>query len=192
MIQRILALVLFIFCLPLLAVLYIIVKLDSRGPFVFKQLRAGKNKKPFTMFKIRTMVGNAEQLRSKIQHLNEVERPAFKIRNDPRYTRAGKWISHLALDEIMQFVNVIKGEMALVGPRPLPVREANKVPDKYSSRFTVLPGITSSWIIKGAHKLGFQKWMELDCTYVKEKSDFLDTKIFVKTVLNLIKGMARI
>lgn len=188
MIQRLIALLLFMLSLLWLAILYVLVKLDSAGPFVFKQLRAGKHKKPFWLYKIRTMVRNAEQLKSKIQHLNEADGPVFKIRQDPRYTRIGKWLSHLALDECLQFLNVIKGEMALVGPRPLPIDEANQIPEKYQTRFSVLPGITSTWIVQGAHQLDFKKWMKLDCDYVKNHSSKLDFQIFVKTIINLIKG----
>lgn len=185
--QRIIALILLIALLPILIPLFLLVKLTSEGPFIFKQKRLGKHKKVFIMYKIRTMVENTESLKSKYQHLNEADGPVFKIRNDPRYTKIGKILSHSALDEFPQLVNVLKGEMALVGPRPLPVNEALKVPKKYQKRFSVLPGITSLWIIKGAHRLNFEKWMELDLEYVKRKSLKYDIIIFTLTVLDIGK-----
>ncbi len=153
----------------------------------FKQKRLGKDKKSFTMYKFRTMVDNAEDLKSKIYHLNEADGPVFKIRNDPRYTKVGKFLSHTGLDELPQLINVIKGEMALVGPRPLPVDEAKKIPKKYERRFSVLPGMTSPWIIKGAHRLTFKKWMELDLEYVKNKSIKYDLVVLEKTALTIFK-----
>lgn len=145
---------------------------------LFKQKRLRKDKKVFEMYKFRTMVEGAEKLKKKYAHLNEVNGPVFKIRNDPRYTKIGKFLSHTGLDELPQLINVFKGEMALVGPRPLPVDEAKRVPKKYERRFSVLPGMTSSWIIKGAHKLTFKEWMDLDLEYVKNKSFFYDLSLF--------------
>lgn len=187
MIDRFLALFLLLISTPIWPLFYLSVKLTSSGPFIFKQKRMGKDKKTFTMYKIRTMPKNAENLKKKYQRLNEVDGPVFKIRNDPRYTKIGKILSHTALDELPQLVNVLKGEMALVGPRPLPVNEALKVPKKYQERFSVLPGITSLWIIKGAHRLNFEKWMELDLEYVKRRSLGYDIIIFTLTVLDIGK-----
>ncbi len=158
----------------------------SQGPFIFEQKRAGKNKKPFTLYKIRTMVVNAENIKSKISNLNEADGPVFKIKNDPRYTKIGKFLSHTGLDEIPQLINVIKGEMDFVGPRPLPVDEANKVPKKYERRFSILPGITSLWIIRGAHNLTFDQWMKLDMEYVVKKSISYDSEIFLTTLKRVI------
>jgi len=157
----------------------------------FKQKRMGKNKKVFTMYKFRTMVKNAEDLKSNIYHLNEADGPVFKIRNDPRYTKIGKFLSHTGLDELPQIINVLKGEMALVGPRPLPVDEAKKIPKKYGRRFSVLPGMTSPWIIKGAHNLTFKKWMELDLNYVKKKSLWYDSIILGKSFFLVLKLLFR-
>lgn len=155
----------------------------------FYQKRVGKDKKIFTLYKIRTMVNNAELLKEKYQQLNEANGPVFKIRDDPRYTKIGKFLAHTGLDELPQLINVIKGEMAFVGPRPLPVDEASKVPKKYEKRFSVLPGITSLWIVKGAHKLSFREWMELDLEYVRNKSVWLDMKISLLTVLLILKSI---
>ena len=185
-IKRILALLLLVLVMPFILLFFLLIKLTSPGPFIFKQKRAGKNKKPFILYKIRTMVGNAENLRSKIYYLNEADGPVFKIHNDPRYTKIGKFLSHTGLDEILQLINVIKGEMDFVGPRPLPTYEANKLPKKYERRFSVLPGMTSPWLINGAHMIPFNRWMELDINYVKNKTLLGDFKIFIKTVIIVI------
>lgn len=182
MYQKLLAFLLFVISLPLLLLLFILVTFTSKGPFIFKQKRTGKNGKIFTLYKIRTMVENAEALKGQYRSLNEADGPVFKIKNDPRYTRVGKYISQTGLDELPQLINVIKGEMALVGPRPLPVDEALKVPSKYKGRFTVLPGITSLWVIRGAHKLNFAEWMELDLEYIRKSTIWHDVEILFSTI----------
>lgn len=179
----ILALILLIITSPLFLMLFLVIKLSGMGPFIFKQKRAGKNRKSFWIYKIRTMVVNAETLRSKIENLNEVDKPVFKIYDDPRYTKIGRFLSHTGLDELPQLINVIKGEMDFVGPRPLPVEEAKLIPQKYQGRFTVLPGITSPWILQGAHKLSFGEWMESDLAYIKRKSIWYDSLILVRSFL---------
>jgi len=180
--ERLLAFFLLFFFLPLLGILYIIVRLESKGPFLFLQLRAGKDGKPFWIYKIRTMIEGAESLKPKVQRLNEADGPVFKIKNDPRYTRVGKFLSHVAIDELVQLMNIMEGAMAFVGPRPLPLKEAQKVPKKYRARFSVLPGMTSSWIVAGAHKVSFKKWMEMDCQYAKKKTIWGDIFILLKTI----------
>lgn len=147
----------------------------------------GKNKKVFMIYKIRTMIVGAEKLRKKYLEYNEIDGPVFKIRDDPRYTRIGKFLARTGLDEIPQFINVFKGEMAIVGPRPLPVEEALRITEEYSLRFSVLPGCTSMWVVKGAHKLGFKKWMELDLNYAKNKSLKLDLQIIFLTILLMLR-----
>lgn len=128
------------------------------------------------------MIINAENLKHKITNLNEADGPVFKIRNDPRYTRIGKFLSHTGLDEMPQLVNIIKGEMDFVGPRPLPVKEAEKIPKKFEKRFSVLPGMTSPWIVRGAHSLTFDQWMKLDLDYVDKKIFLYDIQIFFETL----------
>jgi len=187
MIEHLLALTLLIILSPLLGVLYLLVKLTSPGPFIFKQKRAGKNRKPFTMYKIRTMVENAENLKSKIYYLNEADGPVFKIRNDPRYTKIGRFLSRTGIDELPQLVNVIKGEMSFIGPRPLPTEEAKKIPKKYERRFFELPGISSPWVIKGASHLNFDQWMKLDLEYVDKKIFWYDISITFQTIALLLK-----
>lgn len=183
------ALILLIVCTPLFLLFYILVKLTSKSPFIFKQKRMGKDKKIFIIYKIRTMVKEAESLKFKIQNLNEADGPVFKIRDDPRYTKVGKFISHTGLDELPQFINIIKGEMSFVGPRPLPIEEARKVPKKYERRFSVLPGITSSWVIEGSHQLSFEQWMKLDLEYVKKKSICYDLEIAIKTIFLILRSL---
>jgi len=185
--KRLFAFILFILFLPLLVVLYIVVRLTSKGPFIFKQKRAGKNKKTFWIYKIRTMVEDAENQKSKIQNLNEAGFPAFKIHDDPRFTKIGKFLAHTAIDELPQLINIVKGEMSFVGPRPLPVSEAKKVAKKYEKRFSVLPGTTSLWIVEGADHSSFCRWMELDMDYINNKSFFYDLKILLATLEMIIK-----
>ena len=127
-IDKIFAILLLFATFPLWIVFYLLIKLTSSGPFLFRQKRLGKDKKPFVFYKFRTMVKNAEDLKSKIYHLNEADGPAFKIRDDPRYTKIGRFLAHSGLDEIPQLINVVKGEMAFVGPRPLPVSETSRFP----------------------------------------------------------------
>ncbi len=133
------------------------------------------------------MVEKADSLKNKYRYLNQADGPVFKIDNDPRYTRIGKWLSKTGLDELPQLINIIKGEMDFVGPRPLPVDEAKKIPKKYQARFSVLPGITSLWVINGAYHNDFEKWMKDDLEYVKKKNLFFDLYIVFKTIIFVIK-----
>lgn len=187
--EKLIAIIFLFFTSPILMLLYLVVKFSSKGSFIFKQKRAGKNKKVFTIYKIRTMVEGAEMEKKKLQKLNEGDGPVFKIREDPRYTKFGKFISHTGLDELPQLVNIIKGEMSFVGPRPLPIEEAKKIPKKYQLRFSILPGITSPWVVKGSHKLSFKEWMDLDLIYIKNKSLWYDLKISTGTVFLMLKAL---
>jgi len=185
--QRLLAIIILILISPLLLILFLIIKLTSSGPFIFKQKRWGRDKKAFTIYKIRTMVVDAENQRSKIKDQNEADGPAFKIHNDPRYTKFGQILAHAGLDELPQLINIIKGEMAFIGPRPLPVEEARQVQKKYQTRFSVLPGLSSLWVVEGTDHLDFDRWMKLDLEYIKNKSLWYDFIIIIKTVWLLIK-----
>lgn len=176
---------------PLILILCILVKSTSTGPFLYKQTRLGKNKKPFMIYKIRTMVLNAEKLKSKFMYLNEVKGPVFKIKNDPRYTRIGKFLSHTGMDELPQLLNIIKGEMTFVGPRPLPSDEALKIPKKFDSRFSILPGIISTWVIQGGHRLSFKQWMALDIEYVGHKNIITDLVILARALVKIVNMFAR-
>lgn len=133
------------------------------------------------------MIDNASGLQSQIANLNEADGPVFKIYNDPRYTPFGEWLSHTGLDELPQLMNIFRGEMDFVGPRPLPIDETKQIPNKYITRFSVLPGITSSWVIKGSHKLTFEEWMELDLHYINSKSITNDLIIAVQTISLMVK-----
>lgn len=135
------------------------------------------------------MLPDAESLQSKYKYRNEADGPVFKIQNDPRFTTMGKWLARSGLDELPQLFNIIKGDMAFVGPRPLPVNEASKIPKKYHKRFSVLPGITSLWVIKGTHNLSFDEWMKLDIEYINKKSLQHDLAICKKTLSLLIRSL---
>ncbi|MFA6532843.1 MAG: sugar transferase [Patescibacteria group bacterium] len=182
------ALFLLVLFLPFFIFIYLLRKLiGESGQLIFSQKRAGKNKKPFKIYKLRTMIIGAENLKSKFKNLNEANGPVFKIYDDPRYTKLGKFLAHSGLDELPQLINVIKGEMDFVGPRPFPMKEAKKIPKKYERRFSVLPGMTSPWVTNGASHKSFNNWMELDLEYVAKKSLFSDLSISIKTVFFIIK-----
>lgn len=185
MIQRIIAFTLLIVISPLLIMLYITIILLYGQPFLFRQKRMGKDKEIFTIYKIRTMGRNAEQERTVYSNLNEREDPLFKIHNDPRFTKLGKILSHFGADELPQLFNIVKGEMAFVGPRPLSLPVANKIPAKYNERFRVLPGLTSLWILRETN-LSFKDFMMLDTIYVRKKSVLYDGKIFFLSIIKLI------
>lgn len=187
MFQRLIALILFVLFTPLLIMFFFCVKFTSRGPFIFKQKRIGKDKKIFTMYKVRTMVWNAESLKKKYMKQNEVDGPVFKIKDDPRYTKFGKVLSYTGLDELPQLINIIKGEMAFVGPRPLPVNEALRIPKKYRKRFDILSGVTSPWVLKGQHALSFNKWMELDLEYIDKRAKMYDIRVSLETLVLILK-----
>lgn len=190
-IYRVIAFFLLLLSLPLFLVLFLLIRLTSSGPFLFKQKRIGKDKKSFIMYKIRTMIENAQGLKNGLRKLNEADGPVFKIRDDPRYTKIGKFLAHTGLDELPQLINIVKGEMSFVGPRPLPADETGKIPKKYERRFSVLPGITSLWVIHGSHKLAFDEWMKLDLRYIDNRSLWLDMKISFLTVAMIVKFLAR-
>ncbi len=167
---------------PLFLVLAVLVKLDSRGPVFFKQVRVGKDGREFEFYKFRSMVQNAEQMKSKLMHLNELEGPVFKISDDPRITPVGRFLRRTSLDELPQLYNVLRGDMSLVGPRPpLPAEVAN-----YESwqrqKLSVLPGITCLWQISGRNHIGFTEWMRLDIEYIRRQSFGLDMKILARTL----------
>jgi len=167
----------------------LLIKLTSRGPIFFTQERIGLNKRKFRMIKFRTMVANAEQWQREIERLNEATGPVFKIRNDPRITPLGKFLRNTSIDELPQLINVLKGDMSLVGPRPLPVRDyAGFREDWQRRRLSVRPGITCLWQINGRSSIPFDKWMELDMHYIDHWSLGLDLKILAKTIPAVLKG----
>lgn len=181
--------VLMVFLLPVFFVVACLIKLSSRGPVFFRQERLGLNKKRFEMLKFRTMVDGAEHQQAELEHLNEADGPVFKINHDPRITPVGRFLRRTSFDELPQFINVIKGEMSLVGPRPLPVRDYEGFSeDWHRRRFSVRPGISGLWQINGRSSISFQKWMELDLQYINEWSLMLDLKVLLKTVPAVIRG----
>lgn len=177
---------------PLLVIISILIKFTSKGPVFFKQKRVGRNGKAFQMIKFRIMKKGAERQQKRYRHLNEAYGPVFKIRNDPRFTKFGKLLAKTGLDEAPQLLNVIKGEMSLVGPRPLPISEVRKLTSLQNKRHLIKPGMTSSWVVKGSHSLKFEKWMQLDRQYVSSASLPGDITILVKTLIIVPKLFLRL
>jgi len=174
---------LFVVALPML-VIALLIKLTSPGPVFFRQQRSGLNGAPFTLYKFRTMVTNAEQFKHELEAMNEMRGPVFKVTNDPRVTPIGKWLRRYSLDELPQLFNVLRGEMSLVGPRPLPVDEVKHFNDlSHRRRLSVKPGITCLWQIKGRNQItDFKEWVRLDLEYIDNWSLWLDLKILVRTI----------
>ncbi len=168
--------------LPLWALLALVVKLDSRGPVFFVDRRIGVGEKEFGMLKFRTMVADASRLQEELEPANEAEGALFKIRDDPRVTRVGRLLRRFSLDEIPQVLNVLKGEMSVVGPRPLPLRDYRLLEDWHRRRYGVLPGMTGLWQISGRSGLSFDDLVRLDFTYIENWSIWLDISIIVKTI----------
>jgi len=181
--------VLLVFLSPLFLVTSLLIKLTSSGPIFFAQERVGLNKRRFRLYKFRTMVRDAEHKMAEVDHLNEVSGPVFKIKDDPRLTPIGKFLRKTSIDELPQLVNVLKGDMSLVGPRPLPVRDVDRFSkDWQRRRFSVRPGITCLWQVNGRSDLPFEKWMELDMEYIDRWSLWLDLKILIQTVPAVLRG----
>ena len=183
------SLFLIILLLPLLLLAAVLIKLTSRGPAVFVQKRLGLNKRHFGIYKFRTMVVDAEKRMKEIEHLNEVTGPVFKIKNDPRITPLGRILRKTSIDELPQLFNVLKGDMSLVGPRPLPIRDYEGFSEDWQRRrFSVRPGITCLWQIGGRSSISFEQWMELDLQYIDKWSLRLDLEILVKTIPAVLRG----
>jgi len=184
-----LSLILILFLSPLLLITAVLIRLSSPGPVLFLQERMGLNKRRFHIFKFRTMVVDAERRMKEIEHLNEVSGPVFKIKNDPRLTPVGKFLRKTSIDELPQLLNVLKGDMSLVGPRPMAVRDYEGFSeDWHRRRFSVRPGITCLWQVLGRNSIPFEKWMELDLQYIDQWSLWLDFEILMKTIPAVLKG----
>ena len=173
---------LLVLLLPVLPFIAIMIKLDTRGPVVFKQERVGENGKIFNFFKFRSMVHEAEKNRDGLNGKNEQEGPVFKIKADPRITGVGSFLRRSSLDEIPQIFNVIRGDMSIVGPRPPLLAEVAGYQPWHMKRLTVKPGITCLWQISGRSQIGFNEWMRLDMEYLKTRSFRTDLLIFIKTI----------
>jgi len=173
---------------PLLLGIGLLVRLTSPGPALFSQERIGINKRRFHMRKFRTMAVDAEQRQAALEHLNEVDGAAFKLENDPRVTRFGHFLRTTSLDELPQLWNVLVGEMSLVGPRPLPVRDFRLFDqDRHRRRFSVRPGVTGLWQVSGRSATSFEEWMQLDLQYIDEWSLGKDFRILARTVPAVVK-----
>jgi exopolysaccharide biosynthesis polyprenyl glycosylphosphotransferase len=172
----------------LFLIVAILIKLeDPKGPVFFKQVRVGKDGKEFYMYKFRSMVTNAEELLESLLHLNEVSGAMFKMKDDPRVTKIGKFIRKTSIDELPQLWNVLKGDMSLVGPRPPLPREVAQYTEYDKQRLLVTPGCTGLWQVSGRNDLGFKEMVELDLKYICERSILYDLKIIIKTIKIMIK-----
>ncbi|MDX6499248.1 MAG: hypothetical protein QOG23_2508 [Blastocatellia bacterium] len=168
---------------PALVLVALVIKLESKGPIFFVQERVGLNKRRFRMLKFRTMQRDAEARMSEIEHLNEKTGPIFKIRHDPRVTSVGRWLRRTSIDELPQLVNVLLGDMSIVGPRPLSVRDATRMELAWQKRrFSVKPGLTCLWQVSGRSNLSFDQWMQLDLEYIDRWSLGLDATILLRTI----------
>lgn len=178
-----------IFALPMILAA-LAIRITSPGPILFRQRRCGLNGRPFTMLKFRTMINHAEQHKAELAVLNEMTGPVFKLTNDPRVTPTGKWLRKWSLDEFPQLLNVLRGEMSLVGPRPLPVDEVERFDDPADRRrLSVKPGLTCLWQISGRNNLrDFKEWVRLDLQYIDNWSLWLDLKILCRTVPVVLMG----
>ncbi|MBE6088917.1 MAG: sugar transferase [Clostridium beijerinckii] len=166
---------------PILLAVGIAIRLESKGPIIFSQERIGKGGRRFNIYKFRSMVVNAEELKEKLNDKNEMSGPMFKIKEDPRVTKVGKFIRRTSIDEFPQLLNVLKGEMSLVGPRPSLPKEVINFEDWMLERLEVKPGLTCYWQVYGRNDIDFNDWMKLDVKYVRERNTLIDIKLIIKT-----------
>ncbi|WP_376788436.1 undecaprenyl-phosphate glucose phosphotransferase [Thermoflexus sp.] len=184
----VLAALLLLLSAPLMALIALAIKLDSPGPVIFRQVRVGKEGRLFTMYKFRTMRVGAEQEQERLRALNEASGPLFKIRNDPRVTRVGRILRRLSLDELPQLINVLKGEMSLVGPRPPVPAEVEAYKPWQRQRLAAVPGMTGLWQISGRSDLTFDEMCLLDIYYIENWSPLLDLEIMLRTIPRVLMG----
>jgi exopolysaccharide biosynthesis polyprenyl glycosylphosphotransferase len=184
------AMVLLVLTSPIFLATALAIRLSSPGPVLFRQLRSGLNGRPFTMLKFRSMITDAEQLKQELAALNEMAGPVFKITQDPRITPVGRLIRRFSIDELPQLINVLRGEMSLVGPRPLPVDEVKRFDDfAHRRRLSVKPGLTCLWQVSGRNEVkDFKDWVRLDLEYIDNWSLWLDVKILVRTIPVVLIG----
>lgn len=174
---------------PVFLVTAAAIKLEDGGPVIFVQKRNGLDGKVFKMFKFRSMCVNAEQMHKELLKKNELDGPAFKMKNDPRLTKIGRFIRRTSIDELPQLVNVIKGEMSIVGPRPLPTYETEKCTSYQKQRLLVKPGLTCYWQVCGRNNISFDEWIEMDLKYIREACIITDFKIMCRTVISVLTGI---
>lgn len=167
---------------PVFVVAAIAIRLSGPGPIFFRQLREGKDGVPFYIYKFRTMVVGADENKSALREFSEQDGPAFKIENDPRLTKIGKYLRKSCIDELPQLLNVLIGDMSLVGPRPLPVSESFECLIWQRKRLQVVPGLTCIWQVRGGRNIKFADWMRMDMEYIKRRSFWYDLKLIVQTI----------
>ena len=168
---------------PLMIIIAVLIKAENHGPVFYKQVRVGKNGKTFKMYKFRSMIVNADKMLDKLKEQNDVDGPMFKMKDDPRITKVGNFIRKHSLDELPQLLNVIKGDMSLVGPRPALPSEVEKYPEFAKQRLLVKPGCTGLWQATERNRVGFDKMIQLDIEYIKVSNLWIDFIIILKTVI---------
>ncbi len=178
----IIASILLFICLPVLAIIALAIKMDSRGTVLFRSTRCGLGGEPFTFYKLRSMRENAHSLRTTLLHLNEVDGPVFKLANDPRMTRVGRFIRRTSIDELPQLWNVLRGDMSIVGPRPPIPEEVEQYTPSQMRRLSVKPGLTCLWQVSGRSDLSFDEWVRLDLEYIYNRSFANDMRILARTI----------
>lgn len=184
----VLTIIILILVSPVMIVISMLIKLEDGGPIFFKQVRVGRHGRLFNCLKFRTMVVNAEEMKEQLLALNEQDGPVFKIKNDPRITRIGRFLRKTSLDELPQFINVLLGDMSIVGPRPPIPSEVKQYERNLIRRLSVNPGITCIWQVSGRNNVPFERWMQMDMEYIDNWSLLLDLKIILKTVKVVIRG----
>ena len=176
---------------PLMLLIAVLIKLTSEGPVIFSQVRCGLGGRKFDLYKFRSMISNAEEIQRQLQHLNEMSGPVFKLSNDPRCTTLGRWLRKFSLDELPQLFNIVKGDMAFVGPRPPLPHEVEKYERWQRRRLRMKPGLTCLWQVQGRNEIDFEEWMRLDLNYIDNWSLLLDLKIILQTVPIVLLGRGR-
>jgi lipopolysaccharide/colanic/teichoic acid biosynthesis glycosyltransferase len=167
--------------MPILVIVAILIRIESKGSIIFSQDRVGKDSIVFKMYKFRSMVVNAEELKEKLANENERTGPMFKIKNDPRITKVGRFIRKTSIDDLPQLVNILKGEMSIVGPRPSLPKEVQCFDEWMMKRLEVKPGLTCYWQVSGRNEIEFNEWMKLDVKYVNERNILIDATLILKT-----------
>ena len=173
---------------PVCLITAIAIYMEDKGSVIFVQDRNGLNGEVFRMYKFRSMCMNAPEMHKELLEMNELDGPAFKLKKDPRVTKVGQLIRKTSIDELPQLINILKGEMSIVGPRPLPTYETEQCTEYQKQRLLVKPGLTCYWQCSGRNDIPFDEWMELDLKYIEEASFLVDLKIILKTVDAVVKG----
>lgn len=173
---------------PVLLIASAAVFLEDPGPVIFKQKRNGIGNQVFEIYKFRSMCKDAPRLRESLERRNEMNGPAFKMKDDPRVTRVGRFLRRTSIDELPQLVNILKGDMSIVGPRPLPTYETEQLAPWQKQRLLVKPGLTCYWQVSGRNDVKFDEWMEMDCRYIEDAGLWTDAKIIAKTISVVLRG----